>query len=171
MTPLNSRLKLALINRQKQGNPLQEGFTLVELMIVIVIVGILSAVALPTFLAQTDKAKASECTTKLGTILSVVSAEHLLSADDAFALLTSEITTADTNAVFCDFAAVTTAAPTTTGVYELTAIGTGDIADNYAARACVNGNTGARDINTLTGPDVGLTASGTTLAPAAVSCT
>ncbi len=45
-------------------NLLQKGFTLVELMIVIVIVGILSAVALPNFLNQTSKAKGTECTDK-----------------------------------------------------------------------------------------------------------
>ena len=44
-------------------NLLQKGFTLVELMIVIVIVGILSAVALPNFLSQTSKAKATEAKT------------------------------------------------------------------------------------------------------------
>ena len=42
---------------------LEKGFTLVELMIVIVIVGILSAVALPNFLSQTSKAKATEAKT------------------------------------------------------------------------------------------------------------
>ena len=41
-------------------NLLQKGFTLVELMIVIVIVGILSAVALPNFLSQSSKAKVTE---------------------------------------------------------------------------------------------------------------
>ena len=60
MTALNSRLQLALISRKKKQNILQQGFTLVELMIVIVIVGILSAVALPNFLNQTKKAAATE---------------------------------------------------------------------------------------------------------------
>ena len=45
MTTLNSRLQLAILNRKKSRNALEKGFTLVELMIVIVIVGILSAVA------------------------------------------------------------------------------------------------------------------------------
>ena len=58
MTTLNSRLKLALINRKKGRNALEKGFTLVELMIVIVIVGILSAVALPNFLGTRNKAEA-----------------------------------------------------------------------------------------------------------------
>lgn len=58
---LLQRIQLALIHRnQKKPSLIQEGFTLVELMIVIVIVGILSAVALPNFLSQSSKAKITE---------------------------------------------------------------------------------------------------------------
>jgi type IV pilus assembly protein PilA len=60
MNSLNSKLQLAMLNRKKGRNLLEKGFTLVELMIVIVIVGILSAVALPNFLSQTDKARGAE---------------------------------------------------------------------------------------------------------------
>jgi prepilin-type N-terminal cleavage/methylation domain-containing protein len=42
-----------------------KGFTLVELMVVIGIVGILAAVAIPKFLDATNKAKASEFPTQL----------------------------------------------------------------------------------------------------------
>ena len=52
-------------NDAKKKNLLQKGFTLVELMVVIVIVGILSAVALPQFLNQTAKAKATEAKSQM----------------------------------------------------------------------------------------------------------
>jgi type IV pilus assembly protein PilA len=48
---LRARTQLELLNRlREKKKPLQEGFTLVELMIVVAVVGIISAVAVPNFL-------------------------------------------------------------------------------------------------------------------------
>ncbi|MBI3323520.1 MAG: type II secretion system protein [Candidatus Omnitrophica bacterium] len=45
------------------------GFTLMELLIVVIIVGILAAVALPQFARMTRRARAAEATTTVGAIL------------------------------------------------------------------------------------------------------
>jgi type IV pilus assembly protein PilA len=46
-----------------------KGFTLVELLVVIVIIGILTAIALPSFLNQTAKAKQTEAKQNVSTII------------------------------------------------------------------------------------------------------
>ena len=61
----------------KNDSLTEEGFTLVELLVVIIIVGILSAVALPQFFNQTKKATATEGTQQASAIAKQAAAYYL----------------------------------------------------------------------------------------------
>lgn len=76
-------------------NRQQLGFTLVELLVVVIIIGILSAIALPNFINQVGKARQTEAKINLGTIGRAQQAYHFehktfastltqLSANDMF---------------------------------------------------------------------------------------
>ena len=61
------------LNRKKQD----EGFTIIELLIVMIIIGIVSALALPSFLNQAAKAEQSEAKTYVGAIIRAQQAYRL----------------------------------------------------------------------------------------------
>ena len=58
--------KIDLTSNQNQQ--LQQGFTIIELLVVIIIIGILTALGLPIILNQVSKARETEATTLLGSI-------------------------------------------------------------------------------------------------------
>ena len=84
--------------RNRQG-----GFSLIELMIVIVIIGILAAVGVPIYTANVKKAKQSECDATLGTIRTQLRVEYAendiyplaASATDVTAVAALDFTAAD----------------------------------------------------------------------------
>jgi type IV pilus assembly protein PilA len=57
-----------MLSKLRKSMKNQKGFTLIELMIVVAIIGILAAIAIPNFLSYQKKAKTSEAKTNLGAI-------------------------------------------------------------------------------------------------------
>lgn len=87
---------------KKQAN---EGFTLIELLVVIIIIGILSAIALPSFLNQANKARASEAKTYAGSVNRAqqayfLEASNFITAQTDFAKLELGIKTQTDNFIY-----------------------------------------------------------------------
>ncbi len=73
---------MARLQKSIQEKDNDKGFTLVELLVVIIIIGILSAIAVPVYLNQQAKAKDSAAKADLGN-LKVAVASYLVDHPDA----------------------------------------------------------------------------------------
>ena len=65
---MTSQIKAKLLQHFAAKKKADGGFTLIELLVVIIIIGILSAIALPSFLNQANKARASEAKAYIGSM-------------------------------------------------------------------------------------------------------
>ncbi len=65
---MKSEFKAKLIQHLLSKKNNEQGFTLIELLVVIIIIGILAAIALPSFLNQANKGKQSEARTYVGSL-------------------------------------------------------------------------------------------------------
>jgi type II secretion system protein G len=89
---MKSEFKTKLIQHILNKKNGEKGFTLIELLVVIIIIGILAAIALPSFLNQAAKARQSEAKTSVGSMVKATEAYYLekQSYPGTFALLGAE---------------------------------------------------------------------------------
>ena len=93
---MNSSIQLQLLQQlRKRQSLVKQGFTLVELMIVVAIIGLLSAVALPQFLNTRDRADAKA---KVGELVGLSKECGTFNAE---ADMTSSTITGPVNTVTC----------------------------------------------------------------------
>ena len=112
---------------------MQKGFTLIELMIVVAIIGILASFALPAYSTYTNKAKFAETIVALGAVKSAVDICYQTEGS-----LTDCDTAAKLNVVLADMSAgiyVTSVALSATASEEGTVIGTSTLDDGASAPA------------------------------------
>jgi prepilin-type N-terminal cleavage/methylation domain-containing protein len=100
MATLQNSLIQRLARKQRQGK--KNGFTMIELMIVVAIIGVLSSVALPALTSAQDRAKSSAAkqesvnAAKTCTIALIGGDADEIDAADTSAVSTGDVTTAGT---------------------------------------------------------------------------
>ena len=141
-------LAMRLIQRLKKKQTRRpNAFTLVELLVVVAIVGILSAVALPNFLSQTDKAKATEAKTNITSTLKQAHAKFLedgVASENKIADMNTNYGTPTDGTTKFNYSEVSFSTP----VWTIKAVGnsTDSGLDKKELDACINFTTGIIDI-------------------------
>jgi|TARA_Y100001933_G_scaffold135288_1_gene134517 type IV pilus assembly protein PilA len=145
---IRTKLTLRLIEGLKRPKAITtKAFTLVELLVVVAIVGILSSVALPNFLSQTDKAKATEAKTNIASTLKQAHAKFLedgTAPSSAIADMNSNYGTPTNDTTLFNYEQVNWSDP----VWTIKAVGndTDSGLEDKELDGCVNFDTGVVDI-------------------------
>ena len=113
-------------------------------MIVVAIVGILAAVALPNYMSQTEKAKATESKTKLSSFLKQAHAEW---QEEGSVTESDSLATSDTEGKFEYSALVTPTAASPLFELRATANNSDPSIQGKVAYGCINLDTGKTDFS------------------------
>ena len=154
-------LAMRLIQRLKRTQTkTPNAFTLVELLVVVAIVGILSAVALPNFLSQTDKAKATEAKTNITSTLKQAHAKFLedgAAPESTIANMNSNYGTPTNGTTKFNYEQVSWSTP----VWTIKAVGNSNDSglDGKEIQGCINFNTGVVDIQSQLGSSTAVSCS------------
>jgi type IV pilus assembly protein PilA len=145
---LKARLLQHFINKKKEG-----GFTLIELLVVIIIIGILAAIALPSFLNQANRAKETEGRSSVGSIARAQQAYRLESSVFAsdFSDLDVGIGESTTGTVTRTEYYVITLQPGTATLGETRAVPDDEILEQYTSCSIASVSDGKTDIDILEG--------------------
>jgi type IV pilus assembly protein PilA len=129
-----------LLSKKKDG-----GFTLIELLVVIIIIGILSAIALPSFLNQSNKAKQSESKQYVGTLNRTQQAYYLEKSKFAadLAAMANPVATTTENYDYASGAASDATQVLTTGTSKKAPL------RSYGGSVFLKNNTTTSEANTL----------------------
>lgn len=166
MTSIRFRLLQYLSNRRREND---DAFTLVELIVVVVIIGILSAIAIPSFNNAADKAKQKEASTLIAAYTKAAQAyytEYSEGADSAGDLaeyismtgcVDNDVSCKDEAPVAVPVDAVSWNSPS--GLYVITMTNAGAFTrfaatpkngfDGYGVSSCVNNGTGGTKLNEM----------------------
>jgi type IV pilus assembly protein PilA len=160
---MKSEFKTKLIQHILNKKNGEKGFTLIELLVVIIIIGILAAIALPSFLNQASKARQSEAKTYVGSLNRSQQSYYLEKQEFAPNLQTLAVGIAQTTQNY-SYGIARNGAKTASGVSQsvnnfgvplgsVTTAGTGTVSDTIVGggAAAVKGYTGGVNVATPAG--------------------
>ena len=135
---MKTELKAKFLSHLLKNKKNDEGFTLIELLVVIIIIGILSAIALPSFLNQANKARESEAANNVGAINRAQQAFYVENSRFGSNMAVLDLGIGDTK----NYAySVSTSGSALGAIAESTAVGVGQL-KSYAGRVWLEASPG-----------------------------